>query len=301
MPPEVEPIPDIPHNPYGMLHIYYLSGRLSPGSDNFGGDYLGDWEEEDTSFLFFSRPASGRIEGLLATQPHLSLLDTFQMTYEQWQGGCVEPLSVAGFTLLPPWLEDSAFAANPDDIALRLDPGLVFGSGTHPTTADCLRALRRVFSGHLPPETVLDLGTGTGVLAMAAANLGALRVLAVDLNPLAVHTAKRNTAANDLSSRVLSIRGRAEDFVDTPADLLVANIHFEVLHKIIAAPGFVQKPQVILSGLLRSEARAAKGELIRRGFRIDRTWENNGTWYTIRAVSDAGGAAGSGGGVRWKI
>jgi ribosomal protein L11 methyltransferase len=275
-------------NPYGMLHIYYLSGRLAPERGDFGGTYLGNWEEEDTSFLFFSRPASDRIERLLADQPHLGLLDTFQMTYEQWQGGCVEPLAIDGITLLPPWFEGDTPPGDPGGIVLNLDPGLVFGSGTHPTTADCLRAIQTVFSRGVPPETVLDLGTGTGVLALAAAKLGSRRVLAVDLNPLAAHTARRNVAANGLGSRVLAIRGRAETFVDRPADLLVANIHFDVLEKVMAAPGFARKPQVILSGLLRSEARAAKTELLRRGFRIRSSWENNGTWFTMLAVTSSG-------------
>ena len=268
MPTEVEPKADIPHHPYGMLHIYYLSGRLAPDAENFGGAYLGNWEEEDTSFLFFSRPAGGQVEKLLAAQPHLSLLDTFQMTYEQWQGGIVEPLTIAGFTLFPPWIEGRSGPTAPEGIALILDPGLVFGSGTHPTTADCLRALKKAFCQHPAPEIVLDLGTGTGVLALAAAKLGARRVLAVDLNPLAACTAKRNAALNDLSTQVLSVRGRAETVIDTPADLLVANIHFEVLDRVMAAPGFVDKPRVILSGLLRSEARIVKDELTRRGFRI---------------------------------
>ncbi|MGD8366473.1 MAG: 50S ribosomal protein L11 methyltransferase [Desulfobacterales bacterium] len=287
-------------NPYGMLHIYYLSGRLDHKTGDFGGGYLGNWEEEDTSFLFFSRPAAERIEKLLADQPHLGLLDTYQMTYEQWQGGCLEPLTIGGITLVPPWFPASDAPADPGGIVLTLDPGLVFGSGTHPTTADCLRALQSVFSRGTPPETVLDLGTGTGVLALAAAKLGSRRVLAVDLNPLAAHTARRNVVANGLGSRVLAIQGRAEGFVDRKADLLLANIHFEVLDKVMAAPGFVQKPRVILSGLLRSEARAAKTELIRRGFRIQNTWENNGTWFTILAASANKTVPLSTGDGRWK-
>jgi ribosomal protein L11 methyltransferase len=271
-----------------MLHIYYLSGRLARETGDFGGAYLGNWEEEDTSFLFFSRPAADRIEKLLADQPHLDLLDTYQMTYEQWQGGCAEPLKIDGITLLPPGFEGTEPPGDPGGIVLTLDPGLVFGSGTHPTTADCLRAIQEVFSRGDSPETVIDLGTGTGVLALAAARLGSRRVLAVDLNPLAAHTARRNVAANGLCSRVLAVRGRAEAFVDRPADLLVANIHFEVLDKVMAAPGFAQKPRVILSGLLRSEALAVKTALASRGFRIRNTWENNGTWFTILAESPAG-------------
>ncbi len=286
--------------PYGPLHIYYLSGRLTPNAENFAKTFLGNWEEEETSFLFFSAPAEDQIEALLAAQPHLRLLDTFQMSYEQWQGGSIEPLTIAGVTLRPPWTEEIAPPAARDGIVLTLDPGLVFGSGTHPTTADCLRAIREVFADSPPPDTVLDLGTGTGVLALAAAKLGSRRVLAVDLNPLAAHTAKRNIAANGLGSRVLAIRGRAEQFADTAADLLVANIHYEVLEKVMAAARFKSKPRVVLSGLLRSEARAAKAELEKQRFRILETWETNDTWSTILAASGAEDGSSYSGGIRCK-
>jgi len=270
-------------NPYGMLHIYYLSGRLAPEPKELGGAFLGNWEEEDTSFLFFSRPAPESVDALLAAQPHLSLLDTFQMSYDQWQGGALEPQAIAGVVLQPPWV-DPPPASEPDAVVLKLDPGLVFGNGTHPTTADCIRALKAAFSRKPAPETILDLGTGTGVLALAAAKLGGCRILAVDLNPLAARTARRNVALNELSERVLVVRGRAEAFVDVPAELLVANIHFAVLEDVMTSAGFNRKRQLILSGLLRSEARTVENELLQRNFHIRQIWRSNGTWSTIHAI-----------------
>ena len=273
-------------NPYGILHIYYLSGRLAPEPEDFGGAYLGNWEEDDTSFLFFSRPAPESVDALLAAQPHLSLIDTFQMSYDQWQGGAIEAQAIAGVVLQPPWVDPPPTSA-PDAVVLKLDPGLVFGNGTHPTTADCIRALKAAFSRKPAPETILDLGTGTGVLALAAAGLGGRRILAVDLNPLATRTAHRNVAINELSDRVLVVRGRAETFIETSADLLVANIHFAVLQEVMASTGFDRKRQVVLSGLLRSEARTVENELLRRDFRIRQVWRRNGTWCTIHATSGA--------------
>ncbi len=271
-------------SPYDVLHIYYLSGRLEAGSEAFAGGYLGNWEEEDTSFLFFSRPADKEINGLLANQPNLNLLDVFQMTYEQWQGGRIEPMQIGGFGIFPPWWQQGDKAFLEDRRKLLLDPGLVFGSGTHPTTADCLRALETAFSQN-NPGTALDLGTGTGILALASAALGCRRVLAVDLNPLASATAARNVSANAMTHRILVVQGRAEALIDCPAELLVANLHYAALDKVMAAPGFGKKPQVILSGLLRSEAKAAKERLRQRGFRIDRSWEHEQTWFTLYAVS----------------
>lgn len=269
--------------PYDELHIYYLSGRLDPGSETFGGAYLGNWEEDDTSFLFFARPAEARIRRLLAAQPHLSLLDTFQMTYEQWQGGRIEPLCIGDFDIRPPWSAPAEATAGKSRHVLVLDPGLVFGSGTHPTTADCLRALEAAFAQDVP-ETMLDLGTGTGVLAMAAAALGCRRTLAVDLNPLSSATAARNVARNAMDDRVLVIQGRAEDLVDCRADLLAANLHYAVLQRLIDKPGFCTKSRVILSGLLRSEAGAAEDQMHRQGYRIKRRWAHEGTWFTLYAA-----------------
>ncbi|MCF8077974.1 MAG: 50S ribosomal protein L11 methyltransferase [Desulfobacterales bacterium] len=271
-------------SPYDELHIYYLSGRLDAGFQPFAGGYLGNWEEEDTSFLFFSRPAAEKVNALLAGQPHLNLLDSFQMTYEQWQGARIEPMQIGGFELRPPWWQGGENPPCENPRRLILDPGLVFGSGTHPTTADCLRALETAFSQNRP-ETTLDLGTGTGILALASASLGCRRVLAVDLNPLASATAARNVSANAMTDRILVVQGRAEALIDCPAELLVANLHYAVLEKVMAAPGFGKKPQVILSGLLRSEAKAAKERLRQRGFRIDRSWEHEQTWFTLYAVS----------------
>ena len=273
-------------SPYDVLHIYYLSGRLKAGSEVFGSGYLGNWEEEDTSFLFFSRPAADQVKGVIAAQPHLNLIDTFQMSYEQWQGGRIEPIQIGGFQLQPPWWPEDEARPSRSHRRLTLDPGLVFGSGTHPTTADCLKALEAAFSQNAA-ETMLDLGTGTGVLALAAAGLGCRRVLAADLNPLAVSTAARNVSANAMEDRILVVQGRAEELIDCPAELLAANIHYAVLEKIMSTAGFASKPRVILSGLLRSEAKAVKERLRQQGFHIARSWQHEGTWFTLYAVSSS--------------
>jgi len=96
----------------------------------------------------------------------------------------------------PSWLE---YAPRPGDVVIQLDPGMAFGTGLHPTTQLCLRALE-----HAPVSgaTVLDVGTGTGVLAIAAAKLGARSILAVDKDPIAVQVAKDNVAENQVAGLV---------------------------------------------------------------------------------------------------
>ncbi|HSJ59375.1 MAG TPA: 50S ribosomal protein L11 methyltransferase [Anaerolineae bacterium] len=98
--------------------------------------------------------------------------------------------------IVPAWEE---YAPAPDEVILRLEPGMAFGTGLHPTTRLCLAAIEeRLAPGH----SVLDVGTGSGVLAIAAARLGAGRVLAVDADPVAVRVARENVLTNDVAERV---------------------------------------------------------------------------------------------------
>jgi len=269
-----------PGCPYENLFIYYLKGRVGPGAPALEG-LIGNWEEEETTFLFFSTPAAEQVQRLLAAQPQLQLVDHYEMRYDQWQGDTLEPFAVGRFRISPPWRPAPAGGRDGSaDLELVLDPGLVFGTGTHPTTHDCLAALETAWDRR-PPRDVLDLGTGTGLLAIAAARLGARRVLAVDLNLLAVRTAAHNITLNRLEGRVLAVQARAEDFVHVPADVVIANIHFDVMRHLIEAPAFLEGRDFILSGLLRSEARHVETRLLQAGARIHRVWAHEGTWYTF--------------------
>lgn len=163
---------------------------------------------------------------------------------------------------------------------ILLDPGVVFGTGTHPTTHDCLEILERVCCEE-KVDSVLDLGTGTGLLALAAARLGCRHILAVDFNFLAAKTAKRNAVLNLLEENVLTVQGRAEDFMDYPAELMIANIHYDVMKRLIRSEGFLRKKWFILSGLLRSEARDIAWKLSQYPVRILERRERDSVWHTF--------------------
>ncbi len=264
--------------PYDNLNIYYLKGRIK--GDPFQGDeaYIGNWEEEGYSFLFFKAPADDRIERLLNEQSGLAFEQQFKMTYEEWQGGSIAPFQVGRLRVIPPWHASAASAA---EDAVLLDPGVVFGTGTHPTTHDCLEALQLVYERQ-PAAKVMDLGTGTGLLALAAARLGASRVLAIDFNRLAAQTARRNAVYNRMERYVLVVQGNAMNFMDASADLMVSNIHYDVMRQLVAAPGFSLHKQFVLSGLLRTQAREIMARLQQqRSVQIIRTWDRDNTWYTI--------------------
>jgi ribosomal protein L11 methyltransferase len=270
--------------PYRDLYIYYLAGRLKPAKQIFQDNFIGNWEEENDSFLFFSSPAGRQLDHLLRTQPHLSLLDSFQMSYEQWQSQNFTTLHHGLFCILPAWETLPDGSTDPAKKTILLDPGVVFGNGTHPTTGDCLDALELAFAttfSDRPPETILDLGTGTGLLALAAARLGGKKILALDLNPLAVETALKNVCLNGLEGSVLAVQGRAEDGIDFTADLVIANIHYDVMRRLVRSKGFLQKKRFILSGLLRSQAKALAEILAKLPVSVQKMWTHDGIWHTF--------------------
>jgi ribosomal protein L11 methyltransferase len=263
---------------YNDLYIYLIKGLVPREEESsLGSSFLGNWVEEDTCFLFFSETSSGIVSELLKRHSELQLLESYHFSYEEWQGAFSEPLRIDRFLIVPPWVES---AAGPGETKILLDPGIVFGTGLHASTRDSLKALSYVHS-RSDIKKVVDLGTGTGVLALASALLGAQQVLAVDLNPLCVKTAKTNVQLNRLESRIEVKEGRAEDFAEIPADLMLANIHWDVLKSLLAKEGFRKSRWIVLSGLMRSHARDLDSDLTRYGLRIVKTWEDEATWYTM--------------------
>ncbi len=263
--------------PYDNLHIYYIEGRLTPADTRLGACFIGNWEEENFSFLFFSAPADHHVRQLLQVQPQLTLLDKYNIPYADWLGERPAPFCLGRFVISPPWQK----ADVPEDkLPITIDPGVVFGTGTHPTTRDCLNALTLACQSN-NIGSVIDIGTGTGLLAIAAARLGCEKILAVDLNHLAAKTALGNVVRNRLEDRILVVRGKAEECSAKPVDLVVANIHFDVMKHILNSAVFSQATYFILSGLLRSQAKAIAETPALRRARIIEKWNREGIWHTF--------------------
>ena len=266
------------NGPYGDLFIYHLKGEVNEQEELALGEHLqGNWVEDDASFLFFSVPSRGKVLSLVEQRSNMELIEDYHFTYEQWQGSALKPLLIEHFLIRPPWEE-----VDTDDnrTEIILDPGMVFGTGLHPTTQDWLKAIVYLREKSALGR-VLDLGTGTGILALAAALLGAEKVMAVDLNPLSVKTAQRNVRLNALERSIEVVKGLAEDFVEEPADLIVGNLHHAVIVKLLNRPGFLEKRWYVLSGLLRSQVREIRYQLGRQDLHVIREWEQEGTWYTL--------------------
>ena len=157
-----------------------------------------------------------------------------------------EPIRISGkLWIVPSW----AIAPDPHAVNLVLDPGLAFGTGSHPTTRLCLLWLERTLRGG---ERVLDYGCGSGILAIAALRLGAGEALGVDVDPLALVAARANAARNQVRARFID----TETASDFQADLVAANILANPL--ILLAPllaGHLSTGgRIALSGILEVQA-----------------------------------------------
>ncbi len=267
--------------PDTVLSIYYIEGIVPRSTHLRMETFIGNWVEDDFSFLFFTAPARQEVEDICAVSPDLKLLDEFEMTYEQWQGGTIEPVRIGRFLLNPPWIKATP-AEN--EIALTLDSGVVFGNGTHPTTRACLEAIDIACTGR-KVKTMLDLGCGTGILALAAGRLGCSKAVAVDYNLLACKTALSNVHLNKLRQNIVVVNGRAEQFTGKPTDLLVANIHYEVMKELIRTDGFLRQKWFILSGLLHSEEKKVSDYLATLPVVIVKRWNEDNIWHTILGIT----------------
>jgi ribosomal protein L11 methyltransferase len=174
--------------------------------------------------------------------------------------------------LCPSW---ESYAAEPDDVVLLLDPGQAFGTGEHPTTRRCLELLETL---DLNGKTVLDLGCGSGVLAIAAAKFGAAKVDAIDVDPIAVQVTIENMHANS----VLLSTGTGEGFTsldDTQRwDVIVSNIISATLIRL--APHCVRRLKPggtwIVSGIIVENWPDVQMNCVRLGLTLTQVFEEDG-------------------------
>jgi ribosomal protein L11 methyltransferase len=169
--------------------------------------------------------------------------------------------------IAPPWHEYEPNSS--DEVVVVLDPGMAFGTGTHPSSRLCLMALEEQIK---PGNTVFDVGTGSGILAIAAAKLGASAVDAVDIEPVAVRSTRENAARNGVSDLIRVEEGSvAPDgpFVG-PYDIVLANIISRVLIELVKGLSASVKPGglLILSGVIDTREAYVRETYEPRGFQL---------------------------------
>jgi ribosomal protein L11 methyltransferase len=172
----------------------------------------------------------------------------------------------------PSWLDEQDEAQN-DDVVLRLDPGMAFGTGLHPTTQMCLQALELLVR---PGMAVLDVGTGSGILAILAAKLGADQVVAVDTDELAVKTAVANASQNLVADQITVQRGTLITVQQQNWDVVVVNILAPVIIAMIEQDGLLnyvgEKGHLILSGIIDEQVEGVVTAVHQAGGHIRQTF-----------------------------
>jgi len=167
----------------------------------------------------------------------------------------------------PSW-ED--YESEPEDVVLELDPGMAFGTGTHPTTVLVLEALEKMIR---PDTTVFDVGTGSGILAMTAAKLGAKNVKAVDIDGVAVRTAKENIEKAGMQDRIEVRQGDLLHGTEGKADVIVANILADIIIMLLPdIPGKLKEGGLFFaSGIIEDYQQDVTEAAEKAGLRVKET------------------------------
>ncbi|MFB5558044.1 50S ribosomal protein L11 methyltransferase [Bacillus cereus] len=170
------------------------------------------------------------------------------------------------FTIVPTWEEYTP--SSPDEKIIELDPGMAFGTGTHPTTTMCIRALEKTVQ---PGDNIIDVGTGSGVLSIAAAKLGASSVQAYDLDPVAVESAEMNVRLNKTDDIVSVGQNSLLEGIEGPVDLIVANLLAEIILLFPEGAARVVKSGglFITSGIIAAKEKVISEALEKAGFTIE--------------------------------
>jgi ribosomal protein L11 methyltransferase len=172
----------------------------------------------------------------------------------------------------PSW---ETYTAGKDELIIELDPGMAFGTGTHPTTSMCVRALEDIVR---PGMRIFDVGTGSGVLAIAAAKLGASEVCAVDFDPLAVRIAGENVAINQVEHIVCTGQSDLLQNTEGRADLIIANIVADIIIRLLddVSKKLNSGGTLLASGIINDRIADVTAAVMAHGFTIDKVIEEGG-------------------------
>jgi ribosomal protein L11 methyltransferase len=194
---------------------------------------------------------------------------------ERWKEGYAAQ-RIGRVVIVPSWLDEPI---GPDEVAIRLDPGMAFGTGLHPTTRACLELLQRI--GPMPAR-VLDVGSGSGILALAALRLGAGRVDALDTDEIAVAATAANAEANGLGERVSARRGSLPLAPAATYRLVLANLVAAVLVELAPRLAVHLAPggSLVASGIIAERKGEVEEALLAAGLRVAER-AGDGDWVSL--------------------
>jgi ribosomal protein L11 methyltransferase len=195
---------------------------------------------------------------------------------EAWKASYA-PQRIGRVVVVPSWASEPL---GPHEVAVELDPGMAFGTGMHPTTRGCLALLQAIAP---MPARVLDVGCGSGILAIAALRLGAQRADGLDTDPLAVAATLANARRNGLAERVTATLGSVPEQASTRYPLILANLVAAVLVDLAPqlAAHLAEDGTLLASGIIAPKAAAVEAAMQRAGLRVEERLDD-GEWVSLR-------------------
>ena len=197
---------------------------------------------------------------------HVSLSEVNEEEWATAWKKYYKPVKVSQkITITPTWEEYTPVSS--DEIIIELDPGMAFGTGTHPTTVLSMQALETYLTSD---DAVIDVGCGSGVLSIAAAKLGAKEVYAYDLDEIAVKSAQQNAKLNGLDNQIVVAQNNLLDHVNKQVNVIVSNILAEIIIRFVddAWDNLVSDGLFITSGIIQNKKQLVKDKLTEQGFEI---------------------------------
>lgn len=240
-----------PHTCYDQLYVYNFD-RTDLGEID-DPDLIGTWIEDETAILFFHKEKKALIEEI-RKRSKATILYEANLNYQDWEAGLdITTFSVPPLVVAPLW-EVEQLQLQEGEIAIHLDPSVIFGSGFHPTTRLCLQVISDIVTSDATAvQSMVDLGTGTGLLSIGAAKLGVQEIRCYDNNPFACAVADKNVKLNNCEQQIkVSEADLRANLPDTNVDLVVANLYKGLLLEFFENPDFWKAKYYLISGFVPS-------------------------------------------------